>query len=208
MTDISRHKEILQCWELFFLVSLLFIRSLPNMCLLYPLFSSAWSKSYPLRSLSVSFSTFHMIFNGPCWCSGAALQYKCRSYCLSLDIYELWLQHSYSSLSMNSFDNISIKTLLQALITSQLSITLSSLTERLEIKDGSQITKDPRPVSSPGPQAVCLILCFFFCFELTELIWAVKMPSKINLCFWLRVRCLRQVNLAKNVGRSALFLAF
>lgn len=163
-------------------VSLVFIHSLPNMCLLFPLFSSARSKSYPLLSLSASFSTFHMIFNGPCWCFwfSAMPQFKCKSYCLSPYVYELielWLQYSYSPPSIKKFDNISIKTLLQALITSQLSMTLSSLTQRWEIKDWSQMPNHPRPVSSPGPQAVSLFVLTYHGFYLF-FIWAVKMQVR------------------------------
>lgn len=146
-------------------VSLVFIRSLPNMCLLFPLFSSAWSKSYPLLSLS-SFSTFHMIFNGPCWCSGGVPLGFGSVLCYNLNVKVIVYLQTYMSCdcnivtapSINTFDNISIKTLLRALITLQLSITLSSLTQCLEIKEGSQIPNHPQPVSSPGPKAVLLFV--------------------------------------------------
>lgn len=82
-------------------VSLVFIHSLPNMCLLFPLFSSSRSKSYPLLSLS-SFSTFHMIFNGPCWCSGGVPFGFGSVLCYNLNVKVIvYLLQTYMSCDVN-----------------------------------------------------------------------------------------------------------
>lgn len=81
-------------------VSLVFIHSLPNMCQLFPLFSSAQSKSYTLLSLS-SFSTFHMIFSGPCWCSGGVTLSFGSVLCYNLNVKVIVYLQTYMSCDFN-----------------------------------------------------------------------------------------------------------